>query len=298
LCEQETGILEAQAMRGWAQQANAQGITWFAASGDNGAADCDDSQNPGLAVDLPAGIPEVTGVGGTEFSEGNGTYWSISNSSTGESALSYIPEIVWNDAQGACQGYPSASGGGASTFFSKPSWQTGLGVPADGARDVPDIAINASCSHDAYVVYSAGSTQYYGGTSFGGPIFSGLTALINQYAVSSGAQSTPGQGNFNVRLYALAASAPNTFHDVITGNNIVTVPCSGPGACTNRPVGYTAHVGYDQTTGWGSIDAKLLVTRWTVPAFGIILKSPDGTKCARVSLNNSGTLVSTNLACP
>ncbi|HEY6347096.1 MAG TPA: protease pro-enzyme activation domain-containing protein [Bryobacteraceae bacterium] len=266
LCEQEEGLVQTQAMRGWAQQANAQGITWFAAAGDNGAADCDDSQNPGLAVDVPASIPEVTGVGGTEFSEGTGTYWSTTNSSTGESALSYIPGVVWNDAENACQSYPSASGGGASIFFSKPSWQTGLGVPADGARDVPDIAINASCAHDSYFVYSGGSLQAYGGTSFGGPIFSGLTALINQYAVSTGAQSSPGQGNFNVRLYALAASAANTFHDITVGNNIVTVSCSGPvgrGGCTSTPVGYTAHAGYDQTTGWGSIDANLLVTRWT-----------------------------------
>jgi subtilase family serine protease len=298
LCEQEEGIVQTTAMQGWAQQANAQGITWFAASGDDGAADCDDSENPGLAVDVPASIPEVTGVGGTEFSEGTGMYWSATNSSTGKSALSYIPEVVWNDAQGACEAYPSASGGGASIFFSKPSWQTGLGVPADGARDVPDIAINASCAHDSYYVYSAGSLQAYGGTSFGGPIFSGLTALINQYAVSTGAQSSPGQGNFNVRLYALAASAPNTFHDVITGNNIVTVPCFGRGVCPNQPVGYTAHAGYDQTTGWGSIDAKLLVARWTTPPVGIILKSPDGTKCALVSLNNTGTLVTTNVACP
>jgi uncharacterized protein (TIGR03437 family) len=264
LCEQEEGIVQTQAMQGWAQQANAQGITWFAASGDDGAADCDDSENPGLAVDVPGSIPEVTAVGGTEFSEGSGTYWSATNSSTGESALSYIPEVVWNDT--ACQSTPSASGGGASIFFSKPSWQTGLGVPADGARDVPDIAINASCAHDSYFVYSGGSLQAYGGTSFGGPIFSGLTALINQYAVSTGAQSSPGQGNFNVRLYALAASAANTFHDITVGNNIVTVSCSGPvgrGGCTSTPVGYTAHAGYDQTTGWGSIDANLLVTRWT-----------------------------------
>jgi hypothetical protein len=31
---------------------------------------------------------------------------------------------------------------------------------------------------------------------------------------------------------------------------------------------------------------------------GIILKSPDGTKCARISLNNTGALVTTSLACP
>ena len=63
-----------------AQQANAQGITWFAASGDAGATDCEDpnatiAQN-GFAVDSPASIPEVTGMGGTEFNEGGSSYWN------------------------------------------------------------------------------------------------------------------------------------------------------------------------------------------------------------------------------
>ena len=52
-CEQETPASEYNAFVQWGEQANAQGMTWFAASGDDGAADCDDSQNPGLAVDLP-----------------------------------------------------------------------------------------------------------------------------------------------------------------------------------------------------------------------------------------------------
>ncbi len=121
-------------------------MTWFAASGDDGAADCNDSQNPGLAVDLPGSVPEVTSVGGTEYVEGTGTYWSATNNSNGASALSYIPEMTWNDS--AEDGEPSASGGGASILFSKPSWQTGPGVPADNARHVPDVSLNASDDHD------------------------------------------------------------------------------------------------------------------------------------------------------
>ena len=135
-CEQETPASEVSAFQQWAQQANAQGITWFAASGDDGGADCGDSQNPGLAVDLPGSLPEVTSVGGTEFVEGAGAYWSSTNTANGASALSYIPETTWNDS--AEDGTPSASGGGTSTLFSKPSWQTGAGVPGDNfARHVP-----------------------------------------------------------------------------------------------------------------------------------------------------------------
>jgi uncharacterized protein (TIGR03437 family) len=254
-CELETPSSEYSAFVQWAQQANAQGITWFAASGDNGAADCDDSQNPGLAVDLPGSVPEVTSVGGTEFVEGTGTFWSATNSANGASALSYIPETTWNDS--AEDQEPSASGGGASVLFSKPSWQTGPGVPSDNARHVPDVALNASDNHDSYMIYTSGSLQYYGGTSLPTPSFAGLTALLNQKLGSAGV------GNINPKLYSLAQSNPGIFHDVTTGNNIVTVACSQRQPdCGATPVGYNAGVGYDQTTGLGSVDAYKMVMGW------------------------------------
>ncbi len=144
LCEVQSGSAEAQSLAAVITQANAQGQTIFAASGDNGAADCfdptDKSTNDGntsVAVDLPASLPQVTGVGGTEFNEGSGTYWNAKNTAAQASALSYIPEITWNDSR--IDGSPSASGGGASLYFAKPAWQAGTGVPSDGARDVPDV---------------------------------------------------------------------------------------------------------------------------------------------------------------
>jgi subtilase family serine protease len=107
-------------------------MTWVDASGDSGAADCDSDENSeaslGLAVEFPASIPEVTGVGGTEFNEGIGTWWSGANGPNLGSALGYISEMAWNDTPQA--GQLAASGGGASSLFSKPSWQTGAGVPA------------------------------------------------------------------------------------------------------------------------------------------------------------------------
>jgi uncharacterized protein (TIGR03437 family) len=254
-CELETPPSEYQAFVQWAQQANAQGMTWFAAAGDDGAADCDDSQNPGLAVDLPGSVPGVTSVGGTEFAEGTGTYWSLNNNANGASALSYIPEMTWNDS--AEDGEPSAGGGGASVLFSKPSWQTGPGVPSDNARDVPDIALNASDDHDPYLVYTSGSLEAYGGTSLPTPSFAGIAALLNQKLGSGGV------GNINPKLYSLAQSNPGIFHDVTTGNNIVTVACARREPnCALTPVGYYAGVGYDQTTGLGSVDAYQLVMGW------------------------------------
>jgi uncharacterized protein (TIGR03437 family) len=197
----------------------------------------------------------VTSVGGTEFAEGGGTYWSLTNGANGGSALSYIPETTWNDS--AEDQEPAASGGGASILFSKPTWQTGPGVPADNARDVPDIALNASDDHDPYLVYSSGSLQAFGGTSVPTPSFAGITVLLNQHLASGGV------GNINPKLYSLAQSNPSIFHDVTTGNNIVTVSCGRRDPnCGASSVGYYAGAGFDEATGLGSVDAYKLVMGW------------------------------------
>jgi uncharacterized protein (TIGR03437 family) len=294
-CEPETPAAESDAFRQWALQANAQGITWLAASGDDGAADCADSQNPGLSVDLPGSVPEVTSVGGTEFVEGSGSFWSRSNNANQASALSYIPETTWNDS--VVEGAPAAGGGGSSVLFAKPAWQTGPGVPNDKARDVPDVSLNASPDHDGYLVYTGGSLQVYGGTSVSAPVFAGLTALLNQAAGSGGV------GNINPNLYALAQSSPGIFHDITTGNNIVTVPCGRN--CTGTPVGYSAGVGYDRATGLGSVDAAKLVAGWngggvTPPGSGAsltLLADPD-TVAADAVVYLMATVVSTNGTTP
>jgi len=293
-CEQETDPSELASFQTWAQQGNAQGITWFNASGDDGAADCNDAKNPGLAVDAPASVPEVTGIGGTEFVEGGATYWSATNNPvTGESALSYIPETAWNDS--VEDGTPSASGGGSSVVFAKPSWQTGPGVPADNARHVPDLAMNASADHDGYLVYTTDpmdgpSTQVYGGTSVPTPIFAGIGALINQYLIANGKQASPGLGNINPQLYALAPASSGIFHDITTGNNIVS-----PSGCSGRirtcsPVGYDAGPGYDPVTGWGSVDVWNLITGWSGSA--TVIAPPPTVSLSLVS--NLLSLDSTN----
>ena len=270
-CENETPSGELVSMNFVFQQASTQGITVVAASGDQGAADCDvpatstapplTTASKGLAVDFPASSPYVTSAGGTEFNENGQTYWSTSNNSTAGSALSYIPEMAWNDT--AADKSLSASGGGKSRQFAKPYWQTGAGVPADNFRDVPDIALNASPDHDPYLICDAGwctngyrNSQTYldvvGGTSVAAPSFAGIVALINQ--------KTHGrQGNINPALYALASSVPESFHDITSGNNIV--PCVvGKPNCTTGTMGYSAGPGYDQVTGLGSVDAFNLVS--------------------------------------
>jgi subtilase family serine protease len=246
-----------------AQKGNSMGITWLASSGDSGAAGCDYDAliaTQGLQVSIPASVPEVTAVGGSEFNEGSLTYWSATNGPYGGSALSYIPEMAWNDT--AANGSLAASGGGVSAVYTKPSWQTGPGVPNDGMRDVPDVALNASDAHDPYIVVSEGEAIGVGGTSASSPSFAGILTLLNQYLVQNNVQSNPGLGNINPKLYSLAASGKgNAFHDITVGNNIV--PCQlGTPDCTTGSFGYSAGVGYDLVTGLGSVDAYNLITTW------------------------------------
>ena len=250
-----------------AQKGNALGITWLASSGDSGAAGCDyqvATATQGLGVSLPASVPEITAVGGTEFNEGSGAYWSGSNGPYGASGLSYIPEIAWNDtaASEAQGGTIAASGGGMSSVYKKPAWQTGPGVPNDGVRDVPDIALAASGAHDPYIVIAEGFGIGVGGTSAAAPSFAGMVAVLNQYLVQNKVQAKAGVGNINPKLYATAAAGtPGIFHDVTAGNNIV--PCqTGTPNCANGQLGYTAGVGYDLVTGLGSVDAYNLITAW------------------------------------
>jgi len=261
-CESLTLSSEVQSLQAFATQANMQGITVFAAAGDSGAADCFDptyssTDNLPASVDMPASLPQVTGVGGTEFNDRSGSYWSAANTKNNASALSYIPEIVWNDS--VHDGSPSASGGGVSIYFSKPIWQTATGVPNDGARDVPDVSISASADHDGYYIHTGGSFQVFGGTSAGPPQFAGIAALLNQYLVKNGFQPNPGLGNINQTLYA-AAQIAGLFHDITSGNNTV-IPCTQP--CSVPAVaGYSAGPGYDRVTGLGTPDVDKLVTSW------------------------------------
>lgn len=304
------------------QQAAAQGQTVLAASGDQGSTACQgDTQNNlttaqqlGLAVNYPASSPYVTGVGGTEIPVADGidpstgnkganysTYWS-SNGSTDvvTSAKQYIPEVAWNDdvLAGAVTpqngGGLSASGGGASALFAKPSWQTGVpGIPNDNKRDVPDVSLYSSPDLPGYLFCTSDTSDWAttatpaqaascsngfrdgtsggnyltlaGGTSFATPIFAGMIALINQKQ-----QWTAGQGLANPSFYKLAANSStysSAFHDVTSGNNYCTAGttygyCSSSGATE----GFQAGTGYDLVTGLGSVDVTNLAGAWPANA--------------------------------
>ncbi|HLX83388.1 MAG TPA: FG-GAP-like repeat-containing protein [Terriglobales bacterium] len=242
LCEAYLGTTENQFLSNLWEQAAAQGITSMVAAGDNGAAGCDDQNasgdpnNPsvarnGLQVNGLSSTPYNVSVGGNELTNDSSAYWGPNRKKPGPytSALSYIPEAVWNEScsptNSACGGPASASlwsgSGGASgclnpTFdqngnltecqgaYAKPSWQAGVfGIPNDGVRDLPDVAFTAA-GHDGYIVCFNESCQgggFYsvGGTSASSPAFTGVMALVNQKTNSR-------QGQANYILYQLAAN--------------------------------------------------------------------------------------------
>jgi len=275
-----------------AQQANAEGITWIAATGDVGAAGCEvqgklPQAAKGYAVSTPSSIPEVTAVGGTEFDDASGSFWNRGNTSNLGSVVSYIPERAWNDS--IAEGDLAASTGGASILYPKPWWQTGPGVPNDNARHLPDVAMTASWFHDGYLLYKDGNFYVSGGTSAATPVFAGVISLLNQYLVAKGKLAQAGLGNINPTLYRLAQTAPDTFHDIVTGDNIV--PClQGTPDCANGSFGFTAGPGYDLVTGLGSVDANTLASNWTIatPSTTTVTASP-----ATVSFSSSVKLTAT-----
>jgi len=280
LCEASLGSSGNAFINSLWQQAAAQGITVFVSSGDSGAAGCDSSSattaSAGRGVNGLCSSPYSVCVGGTEFNDSSNpsTYWASSNASgTQASAKSYIPEVVWNESGSSGLW---ASGGGASTVYTKPSWQTGPGVPADGHRDVPDVSLTAA-GHDGYLVYLNGSLITVGGTSAASPSLASIMALVLQQA---GARV----GNANPSFYALAnrqdlyGGAP-VFHDITSGNNGV------PGL-----TGFSAGTGYDEATGLGSVDAYQLVYHWSDASIVPGLQLSGVASSIAFAAGSSGTL--------
>jgi len=251
------------------QQAAAQGITSFVSAGDNGGAGCDAPDGGtfafnGLAVNGIASTPYNVAVGGTEFEDTTNPtqYWATTNDpTTNASALSYIPEQVWNESSNDPNGPVLWAGsGGVSSLYQKPDWQSATGVPNDGMRDVPDISLTASI-HDGYLVCmfsncSYGNYFYYfGGTSASSPAAAGIMALVNQKLGGNP------QGVANYVFYRLYSTS-GVFHDTTAGNNMVPDPTG------QYTVGYNAGPGYDLASGLGSFDANALVNNWSSAAAG------------------------------
>jgi hypothetical protein len=168
-------------------------------------------------------------------------------------------------------------------------------VPNDNARHVPDIAFAASWDHDGYLTFTDGEIASEGGTSAAAPLFAGVLALLNQHIVKSGFQVQPGLGNINPRLYELARTAPDVFHDVVSGDTLVPCRPGSPDCGPSGSYGFMAGPGYDHATGLGSIDIDKLFRNWadgpsspgqntasiklSTPTPVVMPVSPDDTRC-------------------
>lgn len=189
--------------------AGTQNISFVSAAGDDGA-----------DVETRGAFPYVTSVGGTFLNVDPNTNTLIT------------PEEGW-----------TGSGGGRSTYFPRPDFQSGVtisGTPLDDRRAVPDVAFLAD-PRSSVAVYdtspdATGSTGWSstGGTSLATPMFAGFVALANELRANQG--KAPIGAALNTALYAAAADnyAAN-FNDITRGTN-----------------GFPTYVGYDLVTGLGS----------------------------------------------
>jgi subtilase family serine protease len=205
------------------QQAAGRHLTVVASSGDTGVISDD---GPPVQVSLPASDPLVLGVGGTAL---NASF------TTG----AYHGEMAWNADT-------SASAGGYSFLFRRPSYQDGV-ARTGPMRGVPDVAADADSSTAMTLTFADGSLYPAQGTSAATPLWAAVIALADQAAGHH-------LGFVNPAIYAIARSPAyhRAFHDVVTGDNSVFWPA-------RLFTGYTAGPGWDPVTGWGSPNAENLV---------------------------------------
>jgi subtilase family serine protease len=264
-------------------QGNAQGITYVASSGDNGAAACVTagfSNNPTngtnfiLGVENPADDPNVTAVGGTNL-KASATPTTNDSAYNSENA-NYDPRVPAQFSVGAgtvaVGNNTWGSGGGYSTIFAKPSYQNVVNTGSNPGRAVPDVSLMmGGCPGDAdltaqdcttlprsaAIVWIGGAPNLLIGTSSSSPQMAGVIALTVELAGTR-------QGNFNPTLYNLSAlqtaasgksaSLSQFYHRSITGNNN----------------GYTVVPGqaFSEVLGNGTLFVKNFLQLQSVPAAG------------------------------
>lgn len=191
--------------------ASALGVSICVACGDSGSRDGETDGK--VHVDFPSSSPYTLACGGTRLEVKNDKISS---------------EAVWNDSD------DSASGGGVSTHFPLPSYQSKAGVPLEidtkfKGRGLPDVAANAD-PDTGYNVLVDGQQLVIGGTSAVAPLMAGLIALFNE-------QYKKPSGFINPQIY----SVKGLCRDITEGNN----------KTTSSGTGYSAGTGWDACSGWG-----------------------------------------------
>lgn len=246
----------------------AQGISAFAASGDNGAYEIYDSnvafENPysnALTVDSPGDDPAITAAGGTTTP----VVLTLTGPPPNRPPLvvpteqvwgwdylqNYLVEFLGNQYQNAL--FPVGGGGGVSVFWPVPAYQrhtpgirrseAGQSVIFNGqelldlrthfaGRNLPDVSLNAD-PETGYLLLSTedgGLLAGFGGTSFVAPQLNGISALISQ-AIGGGRLGlwNPMLYRFK-QVYGYGNASP--FVDITAGNNwfYQGIPGYEPGA--------------------------------------------------------------------
>jgi subtilase family serine protease len=248
LCEAEAysagGLTGIKATERVLEVAAAAGISVLAASGDNGSADCQTAAGEtidALGINYPASSRWVTSVGGTNLT------LSADNQ--------ILSQAVWNDTTLA----PVAGGGGVSRLFTRPSYQAGV-VPRN-RREVPDVSMLADlvpgysiyCTASPACVNSKNSSPWLtvGGTSASTPLLAGGMAIVDEMLRASHHENL---GLLNPLIYQLGRSsvAATVFNDVTAGGNDLGPFILGG---TGLQLGCcTATAGYDDASGWGSVN--------------------------------------------
>jgi subtilase family serine protease len=244
------------------QQAAAEGIGVYFASGDNG--DLDDAIGA-KSVGFPDSSPWVTSVGGTSLGIGrHGQYlwesgWGTTNSNWNGSV--WKPKVPGS--------FLGGSGGGVSHVFAQPWYQKGV-VPSSVAtwkgklrRSEPDIAMDADPDTpviftQTYVKPDGHYTQidsWVGGTSVAAPMTAALMSLMDERAHRAHGFANPG-------LYRLAGTV--AFHDIRPTDSTLAVlrntPTGNGGSVTQlRSIDHDSSLttarGWDNVTGLGSPNA-------------------------------------------
>jgi subtilase family serine protease len=229
----------------------------FAAQGQNLFTAAGDSGKWGKGEDVwPADSVYLVSVGGTDLD-------------TVSAGGDWASETAWSDG-----------GGGISPDnFAIPSWQVaaaaGCAQCSQTYRNAPDVSANANFTFYVCADQSACSANLYGGTSFAAPMWAGYLALANQQAVSNG---SPTLGFINPTLYdiGLSSSYDTDFHDITSGSN-----------------GYSATVGYDLATGWGSPNGDNLINALAVVSAGFTLSASPTSVTVLQGASGTSTITST-----
>ena len=247
VCEPLVGgnVVSVRAMSDVFAVAAGAGIGVFASSGDQGEAGCSSDDAPAFvpAVSLPAALPYVTAVGGTNL--------------TLDARNRITHETVWNDTP---LGGVTGGGGGLSVMIDRPWYQQPLGRTTSGPRGITRVVPDVSALADelpGYALYCTAEGcengwMTVGGTSAAAPLTAVGALLMTQEARRHGQRPV---GFVNPLLYSLAASRAraSVVRDVVSGDNDVNVAVPRD-AGGGEPIGqYHAKRGFDPASGWGSL---------------------------------------------